>query len=74
MVRRTLGMGMLLVVGACAGETDNPASTASELSAAKQYIGHKITKKPLRWKKTAHVFPDMFPGEVAVAPAQVASR
>ena len=38
MVRRTLGMGMLLFVAACAGENDNPASTGSELSAAKQYI------------------------------------
>ncbi len=26
-------------------------------SAARQYLVHRITKKPLRWKKTAHQFP-----------------
>jgi adsorption protein B len=27
------------------------------MSAARQYLMHRITKKPLRWKKTAHKFP-----------------
>lgn len=39
----------------------NIVSFAATLSAARQYIAHKITKKPLRWKKTDHVFPDMEP-------------
>lgn len=39
----------------------NLVSFAATLSAARQYLIHKITKKPLRWKKTEHVFPDMEP-------------
>ena len=40
MMRRTLGMGMLVIVAACAGENDRtPAATFGwNLSAAKQYI------------------------------------
>ena len=39
MMRRTLGMGMLLIVAACAGENDgSPASSSENLSAAKRYI------------------------------------
>lgn len=36
----------------------NVVSFFATVSAAKQYAAHKITKRPLRWKKTAHVFPD----------------
>jgi len=39
----------------------NVVSFLATFSAARQYITHKITKEPLRWKKTEHVFPDMEP-------------
>src|SRR5690606_36250687 len=39
----------------------NLVSFLATASAAKQFITHKITKKPLRWRKTDHEFPDMEP-------------
>ncbi len=39
----------------------NVVSFLATASAARQYAVHKIKKRPLRWKKTEHVFPDMEP-------------
>jgi adsorption protein B len=41
---------------------------AATLSAARQYLVHVITKKPLRWKKTDHVFPTAAAARAPVAP------
>jgi subtilisin family serine protease len=39
MMRRTLGLGMLVIVAGCAGENDGtPAANSADLAAAKQYI------------------------------------
>lgn len=35
----------------------NVISLAATTRAVHQYVGHRITGKPLRWLKTAHVFP-----------------
>ncbi len=40
---------------------NNFVSFLATASAARQFLHHKITKKPLRWKKTDHEFPDMEP-------------
>lgn len=71
MLRRVYGWGHSLM-SIPRFPVANVVNFLATVSAARQYLSHKITKRPLRWKKTDHVFPASMNDVFKVAPAPVA--
>lgn len=55
MLRRVYGWGHSLM-SIPRFPVANVVNFLATVSAARQYLSHKVTKRPLRWKKTDHVF------------------